>query len=91
MSFNQKHVDTIIKLVLKSAESTRYNAAMGGEWGDGGANRIEERLNNWLDGIKYATTGKTQLYCEIIDQLEKEDDHEYQKYLELKKKFETSL
>ena len=88
MALNQKHIDLIKKAVSKSAETARYNAGMGGEWGDRGAGQSEERLKYWLDGIAYATTGNTELYDHIISQHLKESDPDYQKYLELKEKFE---
>lgn len=88
MALNQKHIDVVKKAVKTSAESARYNAGMGGEWGDRGAGQMEERLQYWLDGIAYATTGKTEKYDHIISQYEKEKDPEYQTYLELKEKFE---
>jgi hypothetical protein len=88
---HQKYIKLICASVKVSAESARYNAGMSGSWGDGGASDMESRLKHWLDGVNFALTGKTELYHHIIDKFEAENDPEYQKYLQLKEKFEKKL
>lgn len=84
----EKVKSEIIKRVKKSAEKRRYDAGMAGSHGDNGARRSEERLEYWVDGIFFAQTGKTEKYKDLVKQIENENDPEYQKYLELKEKFE---
>lgn len=80
---------TIIKdAVEKAAEAARYDAGMSGRWDDGGAGMREEQLKYWLDGIKFAETGKTKMYANILKEAEKKVDPEYETYLRLQAKFE---
>lgn len=46
------------------------------------------KLNAWLDGITFSRTGKTAIYEALATEIARSQDSEYQRYLELKKKFE---
>lgn len=83
-----------IKLLKAIKESVAYSAAIArddaGYGGDGhsAAFLMEEKLKYWLDGIKFASTGDTEVYSSIAKRLEKETDPEYEDYKRLKEKFE---
>ena len=74
--------------VSESADKARMNAGYSGSWGDGGAHDMEKKLEAFLDGYEFALTGKTKVYAKFFEELDKEQDPEYQKYLELKGKFD---
>jgi hypothetical protein len=74
--------------VARSAAEARDDAGYGGRMDDGGASNMEERLKYWLDGIKFASTGNTEVYSSIAKRLDKETDPEYKDYKRLKEKFE---
>ena len=86
---NDQRARLIESAVRTSAENARDSAGFSGGWGDGGAGAMTEKLNAWLDGYNFAKTGKTLMYYHIIEEHERMIDPDYQKYLELKKKFET--
>ena len=81
-------VNKIANAVRDSAERARSDAGFSGSWGDGGASHQEELLKHWLDGVSFAQTGETQVYKSLLKKLMNEEDSEYKKYIELKKKFE---
>lgn len=82
----------LVELVYGTAEaaaSRSLNAAYGGEMGDGGARSSIDQLARFLDGVLYAETGKlVGPYAEVIRKIKLKHDPEYQKYLELKERFE---
>lgn len=75
--------------IVSSAAKARLDAGYAGSMGDGGATEKVTKFLIFLDGYSYAKGFKAGCYQSIIDQIEKEKDLEYQKYLELKKKFES--
>lgn len=75
--------------VASSAVKARDDAGYSGRMDDGGARHMEEKLRYWLDGIKFAATGDTEVYSSIAKRLEKETDPEYEDYKRLKEKFEN--
>lgn len=87
-----EHDQTLLTLIQDSVESAAnrsLNAAYGGEHGDGGALASIRQLCSFLDGVLYAKTGKLAgPYAEVIRQIQLKEDPEYQKFLELKAKFE---
>lgn len=85
---NTKLLKFIKESVARSASAARDDAGYGGRMDDGGASNMEERLKYWLDGIKFASTGDTEVYSSIAKRLEKETDPEYEDYKRLKEKFE---
>lgn len=78
-------VNYIEKRVNDIADDLEMNAAYGGHMGDGGASRKRENLEFWLSGVRQDVP---KHYAEIVSEFERKKDPEYQKYLELKKKFE---
>ena len=74
--------------VGESATRRKVDAALGGDWGDGGAARSLELLDYWLDGYRFAVEGCTFKYDHIVKQYQREADPDYQQYLALKEKFE---
>jgi len=72
--------------VQLSAARARDDARFGGRHDDGGAG-MESRLDAFIDGVEFATTGKSKLYDHILIEHEKVLDPEYQEYLRLKEKF----
>lgn len=81
-------IEEISKSVRAAAHDVRENAGLSGEYHDGGAGEMLNKLDAWLDGITFARTGKTALYNHLVVEISRKTDPEYQKYLELKKKFE---
>lgn len=80
----------IEKTVSESCDKSDHDAALYGRHSTN-SDRYKERLEYFLDGIRFQRTGKTIMYGHIIDKAILEQDSEYQKYLELKKKFEKVL
>lgn len=89
MALNQQtYTEYINKVVRESAEDVKQQAALFGERGDGGAAAMLDRLNTWMDGIRFCYTGESTVYGHLIDKYDQQRDPDYQKYLELKQKFE---
>ena len=78
-------VNYIEKRVNDLADDLEMNAAYGGSMSDGGASRNRENLKFWLSGVRQ---GIPKQYAQLAEEFESRKDPEYQKYLELKKKFE---
>ena len=79
-----KHIEQIVR---EGAKEARLDAALGGSMGDGGASDSESRLKYWLDGVAFATTGKTTVYNHIAREYNQSQDPEYALFLRLKEKF----
>ena len=71
-----------------NAGNRAVSAAYNGSWGDDGASKIVNDLSIFLEGIQFASTGKTKLYAEFIKEYNAKKDPEYEQYLALKAKFE---
>ena len=82
---NVELVNYIEKRVNDLADDLEMNAAYSGSMSDGGASRKRENLEFWLSGIRQDVPKQ---YAQLADEFERKKDPEYQKYLELKKKFE---
>ncbi len=54
----------------------------------GGASAQINTLKSFLDGIEFCNTGITLQYTKIVQDHINKKDSEYQKYLQLKAKFE---
>lgn len=80
-------VNEIIDAVSSEACEHYLNAAYGGALNDGGASNLVNKLKAFLDGIKYAKTGKSETFQAIIQDAKNKQDAEYQEYLRLQKKF----
>jgi hypothetical protein len=79
----------LVDTITTSAANRALNAAYGGEHHDGGASSEIKQLSAFLDGVLYAETGKLLgPYAEALKNIKIQQDPEYQKYQELKKKFE---
>lgn len=83
----EKIISEIKRSVLTSADNARMNAGYAGSWGDDGAANMEEKLKYWLDGIKFAETGKTSVYKSALKRIEEEADPEYIEFKRLQEKF----
>lgn len=84
----QTYVEYINKVVRESAEETKRQAALFGYLGDGGCHVALDRLNTWMDGIRFCYTGESKVYGHLINKYDQQNDPDYQKYVELKEKFE---
>lgn len=66
------------------ATEKRNNAAYAGSWGNNGASDIEEKIKTWHAGIE----GKIpESLNSLWNDYQNSIDPEYQKYLELQKRF----
>lgn len=88
MAHDDRLVDFIRENIKNQARQLAENASFSGEMGDGGASRLEDKLAYWIDGIQFASTGKTIVFSTLVDQFNKERDPEYNEYLRLKARFE---
>ena len=67
------------------ADNKRKNAAYSGDMGDGGAKMLEDQVDIYRAGM----SGRIPpVWLEYHKEFTNVSDPEYQKYLELKKKFE---
>ena len=82
---NVELVNYIEKRVNDLADDLEMNAAYSGSMSDGGASRKRENLEFWLSGVRQDVPKQ---YAQLVKEFESKKDPEYQKYLELKKKFE---
>lgn len=78
-------INYIEKRVNDLADNLERNAAYSGSMSDGGASRKRENLEFWLSGVRQDVPKQ---YAQLANEFESKKDPEYQKYLELKKKFE---
>jgi hypothetical protein len=83
-------VARIKQICTETAYDARRNAALGGEMGDGGAQRTVDAVGAWADGYKFARTGVSDKYGHLVHNLYVQSDPEYQKYLDLKQRFEPN-
>lgn len=81
-------LNAIITTVVKNIVETELTYAYNGEYSDGGASYEAKCLLAFLDGINYVKTGVTTVYKKELREINNNQDSEYKKYLELKKKFE---
>jgi hypothetical protein len=73
-----------------NAGAARLNAAYSGAHDDGGAARQMEKLTGYLSGVLTGLTGSvgsTSPYSSTLKLILRDQDPDYQKYLELKAKF----
>lgn len=96
----KKTLSEIVDVISNEAKSKRTNAEYGGERGDGGASKLEEELNLFVEGIRACSDAYIDEFNKILspgsefkvpDQWVKyfiEEDKEYEDYLRLKEKFE---
>jgi hypothetical protein len=96
----KKTLSEIVDVISKEAKSKRTNATYGGERGDGGASKLEEELNLFVEGIRACSSAYLEEFNKVLspdkalfkvpEQWVKyfEEDKEYEDYLRLKEKFE---
>ena len=72
---------------INNAAKRAVDAGYSGSMGDDGAGAKAEALRNFLDGVVFALTGETIAYKDLVAQISKESDREYQEYLRLTEKF----
>lgn len=71
---------------LSNAYNRRENAAFAGSHGDGGCAEIVRELTIWIDGLNGASPS-TGTLAVVKQRFDRDNDSDYQTYLELKKKF----
>lgn len=82
---NRQQLAQFIAFANQVASNKRESSGFSGSWNDGGASRLEENIKTWHAGLE----GKIpESLKDIVTDFEHSIDPEYQKYLELKKKFE---
>jgi hypothetical protein len=87
----KKKADLVAEIdarVRTGAEKRRVDAGMSGSHGDGGASESIRKLEGWLDGIEFASTGNTVIYADLVQTINNDADPEYHEYQRLKQKFE---
>lgn len=86
----KKHTIREIELALaryrKEADEAELSAGYSGEMSDGGADRMRQQADAFEAGLKGIVP---DFLKDILLQVQRENDSEYAKYLELKKKFES--
>ena len=51
------------------------------------ARKMADKLDAFMDGVRFAMTGHTKLYDHIVSRIEREQDPEYAEFLRLRQKF----
>jgi hypothetical protein len=75
-----KRIETIMQLVLSEADDKESSAAHSGGWGDGGAGTLKDQVRFYKLGMQGKMPEEWKKYEVTLDP-------EYQKFLELEKKF----
>jgi hypothetical protein len=89
--FSRLTITEAISEIECSIAERKHNAGMNGEFGDGGAFNLKEKLiifETMWDGKPLPESRVPEFIKPILVTVEKTHDPEYQKYLELKQKFE---
>ena len=84
------NLEAVAVSVANEAATARLNAAYGGSHDDGGASRQMDKLNGYLEGVLTGLSGTISVnspYGHTLEVIRRDQDPEYQKYLELKAKF----
>lgn len=77
-----------LRAITKAAEASI--ASERKSWDVDGAARarkMADQLEAFKDGVRFAMTGHTKLYNDIVSHIEREQDPEYAEFLRLKQKF----
>jgi hypothetical protein len=81
-------VDAALALYLTEAQTKRDSAGYAGEWGDGGASRMEEQVADYKSGrMNEIPTWLVRCYSKVKAQR----DPDFDEYQRLKKKFEGTV
>jgi hypothetical protein len=78
-----KDIDQLIALILQDAEKRRKDAGFAGEWGDGGANELEQQVRFYQYGQKNEIPPAWSVYAQKLDP-------EWNEYIRLKEKFKNT-
>ena len=90
--FEVEHIAEAISEVEANAAEMKLSAAYSGAKNDGGASALMEKLKIFKimwDGKPLPESRVPQFIKSVLIEVEKTYDPEYQKYLELKAKFES--
>jgi len=81
-------IGEVLEAVLKDARSIAESAGMAGCYGDNGAGTMKKEVEMFKLGMNYQMSGKIPHEWEKYQQqILREKDPEYAKFLELQKKF----
>ena len=88
-TYSSKQLDAVADHVRMIAAQKASGAAMEGAMHDGGASEMKENHARWLDGYLCGAgmRDESTFYHSIIEDIERKNDPEYKRYLELKQKF----
>lgn len=85
MIITLEQIELLLQALEEDAKSREVDAGYSGSWGDNGAGALRDKIAIYRHGMaKTIPPEWTRLAREII----KQEDPEYKKFLELKKKFE---
>jgi hypothetical protein len=90
--FEVEHIAEAISEVEANAAEMKLSAAYSGAMNDGGASALMEKLKIFKimwDGKPLPESRVPQFIKSVLIEVEQSYDPEYQKYLELKAKFES--
>lgn len=73
------------RFIKAKAEELRTGAAYAGSWGDNGAGDLLTKLQYWIAGLNGRIPEGFLGYAKEVEQI---SDPDWEKYQELKKKFE---
>lgn len=85
LRFDERIVAKAISKLREEADDVERNAAYGGAMHDGGASRMRAEVIAYEAGLKRTIPPFLEPF---VKQIEREEDPEYSKFLELKRKFE---
>lgn len=77
---NEDDIKKLTEIILKNAKRCEEDAGFGGRMDDGGAQRLRDQVKFFMYGYEMITPPEWKSYQVQLDP-------EYEKYLELKKKF----
>lgn len=90
--FKTEHIVEAISVIEANAAEMKLSAAWGGAMGDNGASLLLEKLSifeTMWDGQPLEESRVPKFIKSVLINVERTYDPEYQKYLELKSKFES--
>lgn len=85
MKISEVDIEVVLKKILDAAEKKRLDAGMGGAWNDGGASELERQVEIFRCGMEEVIP---QIWMEYAKEIRNAADPEWEKYQQLKKKFE---
>lgn len=85
MKISEVDINAVMKKVRAQADSKRLDAGMGGHHHDGGASAMLREAEMFEDGMNGIVP---QTWIEYAKEIRNEADPEWEKYQQLKNKFE---